>query len=316
MRIWRYRSNEPGLMPRLAVQAAADAPVVDLVRAWTISTGSLEGDIGPYVSSTFSLIEGGPSMWDRVRTIAEEAPQDALVDDGAPGFRWLCPLDRVASLRDFLAFESHVKLGAERRGGRVPPYWYEAPVYYKGNHRQLLGPGDELPWPSYTNYLDFELEMAMIVGVRGTGIAPADAPGHIFGFTLFNDVSARDVQMEEVTTWLGPAQGKDFANVLGPCIVTADELGPEPDLPMRCYVNGEEWGSGRSGELHWSWADMLSFVARAEIVYPGDVYGSGTPGGCCGLDRGRRLAPGDEVRLELGAPAGLALENRVGAPTG
>lgn len=301
-------------MPRLAVQAAADAPIVDLVRAWTVETGGLEGDMGPYMSSTLSFIEGGTGLWERVRTVAEAAPGDAVVDEARPGFRWLCPLDRVASLRDFLAFESHVKLGAERRGGKVPPYWYEAPVYYKGNHRQLLGPDDELPWPSYTRRLDFELEMAMIVGTRGTRISEEHAARHIFGFTLFNDVSARDVQMAEVSAWLGPAQGKDFANVFGPCIVTADELGSEPDVPMRCLVNGEEWGRGRSGELHWSWAQMLAFVSRAETVYPGDVYGSGTPGGCCGLDLDRRLKPGDRVRLELGRPANLALENPVGAP--
>lgn len=302
-------------MPRLAVQAGADAPIVDLVGAWTMTVGDLEGDLGPYLSSTLHLVEGGTQLWDRVRGVAEACPDDAVVDEGVPDFRWLCPFDRIASLRDFLAFESHVALGAERRGGEIPPYWYEAPVYYKGNHRELLGPGDTLPWPSYTTHLDFELEMAMVVGARGRDIPAEDAGRHVFGFTVFNDVSARDVQMDEVTAWLGPAKGKDFANVLGPCVVTADEIGAAPDVEMRCLVNGDEWGRGRSGDLHWSWADMIAFVSRGETVYPGDVYGSGTPGGCCGLDLGRRLQPGEEVRLEIDVPGGMTLTNVVGSPS-
>jgi 2-keto-4-pentenoate hydratase/2-oxohepta-3-ene-1,7-dioic acid hydratase in catechol pathway len=298
LRIWRYRPVEADGPARVAVQAAAGAPLVDLASAWD----------GAAPDGTLALIEAGPEAWERARRIAEEAPGAALVDDVV---RWLCPFDRLASLRDFLAFESHVLLGARRRGGDVPSYWYEAPVYYKGNHRELLGPDDEIPWPEYTEHLDFELELAMIVGSKGSDIDPADAADHIFGFTLFNDLSARDVQMREVSAWLGPAKGKDFGNVFGPCIVTADEVGASPDLEMRCFVNGEEWGRGRSGDLHWSWGDMLAHVSRGETVYPGDVYGSGTPGGCCGLDLGRRLSPGDEVRLELGLPADLVLENKV-----
>lgn len=309
MRVWRYVSDEFGA-PRVAVQAAADAPKIDLGRALP---GVIGHRLDPRTStSTFDLIEAGPDAWQAARRCAESAPDAAAVSEDVDGFRWLCPFDRMASLRDFLAFESHVKLGAERRSGVVPPYWYEAPVYYKGNHRQLLGPGDDIPWPSYTDHLDFELEIAMVIGRRGTDVSAGDAGGHIFGFSLFNDVSARDVQMREVSAWLGPAKGKDFANVFGPCIVTADEIGAAPDLEMRCFVNDEEWGRGRSGDLHWSWGDMIALVSRGETIFPGDVYGSGTPGGCCGLDLGRNLAPGDEVRLELGAPAGISMTNIVG----
>ncbi len=228
-----------------------------------------------------------------------EAPDEALVDESARGFRYLNPLDKMSSLRDFLAFESHVLKGAERRSGSVPDYWYEAPVYYKGNHRQLLGPNDTCPWPRYTNKMDFELELAMVVGRAGSDLSSESAGAHVFGFTVFNDFSARDVQMREVSAWLGPAKGKDFANAFGPCIVTADEVGSEPDLEMICRVNGEEWGRARSSETHWSWADMLEHVSASETVYPGDVYGSGTPGGCCGLDQGRDLKPGDVVELEI-----------------
>jgi len=310
VRIWRYSSDEFGA-PRVAVQAASDAPKVDLALAWPEVTGNTIN--ARAATSTFDLIEAGPDAWDAARSCAESALDGAAVSETAAGFRWLCPFDRIASLRDFLAFESHVKLGAERRNGIVPPYWYDAPVYYKGNHRQLLGPGDDIPWPPYTDYLDFELEIAMVIGRRGTDVSARDAPGYIFGFTLFNDVSARDVQMREVSAWLGPAKGKDFANAFGPCIVTVDEIGVAPDLEMRCFVNDEEWGRGQSGDLHWSWDDMIATVSRGETIFPGDVYGSGTPGGCCGLDLDRRITPGDRVRLELGAPAGISITNVVGA---
>jgi 2-keto-4-pentenoate hydratase/2-oxohepta-3-ene-1,7-dioic acid hydratase in catechol pathway len=222
-----------------------------------------------------------------------------VVQFDQPETRLLSPLNLIASLRDFLAFEDHVRNGARRRGGKVPEYWYEAPVYYKGNRRAVLGPDDEVSWPRYTDHLDFELELAMIVGKRGRDIDKDDAASYIFGFTVFDDFSARDVQMREVTAWLGPAKGKDFANAFGPCIVTADEVGVEPDLEMICRVNGDEWGRARSSSAHWSWAEMIAHVSDGEDIHPGDVYGSGTPGGCCGLDLDRRLEPGDVVELEI-----------------
>ncbi len=298
MRLYRYRSREPGLQYRLAVAVGDGAPV-DLVRAWIAATGGLEGDLDPHLTSTLHLIEGGPELWRSVREAAEAAPGETVVDESAPGFQWLSPLDRIASLRDFLAFESHVLRGAERRNGTVPEYWYEAPIYYKGNHRQIIGPDEACPWPRYTDKMDFELELAMIVGRPGQDLTSENAAEHVFGFTIFNDFSARDVQMREVTAWLGPAKGKDFANSFGPCIITADEVGTEPDLEMICRVNGEEWGRARSSESHWSWSDMLVHVSDSERVFPGDVYGSGTPGGCCGLDQGRGLSAGDVVELEI-----------------
>lgn len=241
-----------------------------------------------------ALIGAGPEVWALAAEIATSDDQPVPADA-----QWLCPLDRVASLRDFLAFENHVKLGAQRRSGEVPAYWYEAPVYYKGNHRALLGPDDECPWPRYTEQLDFELELAAVIGVSGRDVTAESAGDHIFGFTVFNDFSARDVQAKELSAWLGPGKAKDFANSFGPCIVTADEVGSEPDLEMVCRVNGDEWGRARSSEMHWRWAEMIAHVSRDEQIYPGDVYGSGTPGGCCGLDLGRSLTPGDIVELEI-----------------
>jgi 2-keto-4-pentenoate hydratase/2-oxohepta-3-ene-1,7-dioic acid hydratase in catechol pathway len=300
VRVFRYTSRRGGYQPRLAVTTGG-VPV-DLIRAWNEVTGTrLDLESGYWLVSTQLLIEEGPEVWAEVADVARAASGITAVEIGPdePGVKVLCPVDKPASLRDFLAFESHVKAGAERRGTDVPDYWYEAPVYYKGNHRAVIGPGDPCPWPRYTKQLDFELELAMIVGVRGRDIARDRAGRHIFGFTVMNDFSARDIQAREMSAWLGPAKGKDFATALGPCIVTADEVGTEPDLEMICRVDGEEWGRARSGEMHWSWAEMLTRVSNSEDVYPGDVYGSGTPGGCCGLDLGRDLAPGAIVELEV-----------------
>ncbi len=301
MRLYRYVSNRGGYQPRVAI-AVEDSSPVDLLDAWNDVTGTrLDPDTAPFLVSPAQLIEQGPEVWREVRDVARAASSlpDLVLSPDDPDMRLLTPLDRVDSLRDFLAFEDHVKRGAERRNSPVPDYWYQAPVYYKGNHRAVIGPDTECRWPPYTKWLDFELELAMIVGKRGRDIPATRAGEHIFGFTIFNDFSARDVQAKEVTAWLGPAKGKDFANALGPCIVTADEVGSEPDLAMVCRVNGEEWGRGRSSDLHWSWAQMLEHVSCGEDVFAGDVYGSGTPGGCCGLDLGRRLEPGDLVELEI-----------------
>jgi 2-keto-4-pentenoate hydratase/2-oxohepta-3-ene-1,7-dioic acid hydratase in catechol pathway len=290
--------------------ATANGAVVDLAQAWrAVHTTSSDA---PVPTSTIQLIEAGPAVWAMAGASARAAPPDTRVNPRARGFRWWCPIDRLASLRDFLAFEDHVRRAAFRRGSPVPAYWYEAPVYYKGNHRQVIGPGEVCPWPAYSQRLDFELELGMIVGRAGRDIPRERAADHIFGFTVFNDFSARDVQAKESSAWLGPAKGKDFCNALGPCIVTADELGTEPDLEMVCRVNGEEWGRARSSQAHWRWSDMIAHVSAAEDIWPGDVYGSGTPGGCCGIDLGRPLSPGDVVELEI---EGIGvLRNSIGVP--
>jgi 2-keto-4-pentenoate hydratase/2-oxohepta-3-ene-1,7-dioic acid hydratase in catechol pathway len=312
VRIYRYISSRGGFQPRLAVAHGGSAPV-DLLDAWSEVNGAhADADIALPLVSTRLLIGQGPAIWSEVAEVAREtAGTPELVVQVDPATRWLCPLDEISSLRDFLAFEDHVERGATRRGGDVPAYWYEAPIYYKGNHQAILGPEDECPWPPYTDWVDFELELALIVGRRGRDVANGSAADHIFGFTVFNDFSARDVQAKEMSAWLGPSKGKDFANAFGPCIVTADEVGAEPDLEMLCRVNGEEWGRARSGAIHWKWADIIAHVSAGEDIYPADVYGSGTPGGCCGLDLGRRLQPGDVVELEI-ERIGI-LRNRIAA---
>jgi 2-keto-4-pentenoate hydratase/2-oxohepta-3-ene-1,7-dioic acid hydratase in catechol pathway len=251
------------------------------------------------------LVAAGPEALD---TAEEALTRRGIERHAIPSPPLLVPI-LPASLRDFLGFEDHVKLGAERRGMPVPETWYEMPIYYKGNHRSVCGPEEEVPWPPFTDELDFECEVACIVGGRGRDLSESDAKSIIFGYTLMNDWSARDLQRKEMSALLGPAKSKDFATSLGPVIVTADEIDPG-ELGLAARVDGETWAEGSLGDAYWTFPQMIAHVSQGEDVYPGDLYGSGTFGGGCGLDLGKFLWPGAVVELEA---AGIGvLRNRVG----
>src|SRR5947199_7425881 len=211
------------------------------------------------------------------------------------------PVLHPPSVRDFYAFEQHVKAARALRNQDVPPEWYELPVFYFSNPAAIYGPDDEIPYPEGTQKLDYELEVAAVVG----------AEGKIAGFTVMNDWSARDLQRKEMAIGLGPAKGKDFATSLGPVLVTADELG-DLRLEMVARVNGEERSRGNLGELHWPWETIVAHAARNTELRPGDILGSGCVGTGCILEHGdeRWLQPGDEVELEV---EGIGrLRNRIG----
>jgi 2-keto-4-pentenoate hydratase/2-oxohepta-3-ene-1,7-dioic acid hydratase in catechol pathway len=228
--------------------------------------------------------------------------------------RLMAPVPHPGALRDFFAFEEHALQGAKRRNEKLAPEWYDQPVYYKGNHREIYGPGDTIPWPSYTRKLDFELEIAAVVGKKGRDLSPEQAKSHIAGYMIYNDCSARDIQKNEMVCRMGPAKGKDFANVFGPYLLTADEL-PEPEnLKMSVKVNGEIWSEGDSSGRYWSFPTMLSHVSQGETVYPGDILGSGTYFKGCGLDMDRWIKPGD--LLELTVEKLGTLKNTIGEPQG
>jgi fumarylacetoacetate (FAA) hydrolase len=220
------------------------------------------------------------------------------------------PLPRPSSLRDFYAFEEHVFSAFANRGRTVPPEWYRAPVFYYSNHTAILGPGDVLPYPTFSQELDYELEIACIIARPGRNISASQAEQYIFGFTLLNDWSARDEQRWEMRVGLGPAKGKDFASSLGPWIVTPDELSAHHagrpgvyDLAMRARVNGKERSRGNWNSLHYSFGEMIERASAEVWLQPGDVLGSGTVGTGCLLEitrgRGPWLQPGDLVELEV-----------------
>lgn len=277
----------------------------------------------PAFASLRRLIEAGPEA------IATAPSRLDLAADPIPlgEARLMAPIPRPPQMRDALVFEKHLRQARANRHlfgrapERVPPdqvpvpqIWYDQPIYYKCNRFAVSGPDDEIRWPRGETRLDYELEIAAVIGRPGRDIARRDARAHIVGYTIFDDFSARDFQMAEVSAGLGPAKGKDFdtANALGPFLVTADEIDPADGLTMVARVNGEEWSRGRSDEMHHDFARIVEHVSANETLHPAEIIGSGTVGGGCGLELSRFLSPGDVVELEI---EGIGiLRNRIGDP--
>ncbi len=275
----------------------------------------------PLFSDMVSLIEGGEPALDAVRSLMASPADEAVHDLAAVRLR--APLPVPPQMRDFLSFETHLKQSFDnaikvrtanapdpakaeadlRASGRfsIPDVWYRQPIYYKSNRFAVSGPEDVIRWPAYSSIMDYELEIAAVIGRKGVDISKDRATDYIFGYTIFNDFSARDAQMVEMEGMLGPAKGKDFdgANAMGPCLVTADEIGDPYDLAMIARVNGEEWSRGHTSTMHWRFEDMIAHVSRSETLYPGEVLGSGTVGNGCGVELMRFLEDGDVVELEI-----------------
>ena len=222
------------------------------------------------------------------------------------------PLPRPPSVRDFYAFEQHVKTARQRRGLDMDADWYELPVFYFSNPAAIVGPRDDVPVPPGCEQLDFELEVAAIVGRGGSDLAPEEAERHIAGYCVMNDWSARDVQRREMKLSMGPVKGKDFATTLGPVMVTPEELEDSRrdrayDLAMTAHVNGREYSRASLADIYWSFGEMLAYASRGTRLVPGDVVGSGTCGTGCilelslvhGEDAYPWLRAGDVVALEV-----------------
>ncbi|MCT4643286.1 MAG: fumarylacetoacetate hydrolase family protein [Bacteriovoracaceae bacterium] len=224
------------------------------------------------------------------------------------------PLDKINCYRDFYAHEKHVAKGFEKRGEPIPEAWYEIPAYYKGPTTGFIGNDDLITWPSYTNKLDYELEFGLVIGKDGKNIKAQDAHNHIFGYTIFNDISARDIQKKEMAIRLGPAKGKDFCSIIGPVIITADEFDfKEPNLKMSATINGEKWSEGYTGDSHYTWAQMIEHASKEEWLHATDFMGSGTVGTGCGLEIDKWIQPGDIIELEIERIG--KLKNIVGTPS-
>ena len=219
------------------------------------------------------------------------------------------PILRPPSLRDFYAFERHVKTMWERRGGTVPEAWYRLPIFYFGNVSEIRGPGDGVWCPAASSELDYELEVAALIDTPVHDLPAERAEEAIGGYTILNDWSARDLQREETTVRLGPAKGKDFASTIGPWLVTPDELadarrGSGYELAMIAAVNGEELSRGTWADIQFSFGQMVERASADVRLQPGDLLGSGTVGNGCLLEikderLGRWLQPGDEVTLAV-----------------
>ena len=246
---------------------------------------------------------------------ALEAGAAALDGPAVPqaDVRLLPPL-APPTVRDFVAFEEHVEGIVAGNGETVVPEWYQAPTFYFTNPYALVGAHDDVPVPPGSQRFDFELEVAVVVGRDGASLTPEAAREHVFGYTVLNDWSARDLQFREMAVRLGPAKGKDSATTLGPWLVTADELEPYRDdegflaLDMRVSVNDAEIGRDLLSNMGWPFEELISYASRGTWVRAGDVLGSGTcgNGGCLAELWGRRgeqapppLRPGDVVEMTV-----------------
>ncbi len=313
MKLVTFQIGSP-LGPLTRVGSLHGQHVVDLNMAY-VRWLSDQGEVQPHrladaqvPANMLAFLEGGPSTMvaarralDYVNSIglSAQGPRAETIVHPVTAVSMAAPLPNPPSLRDFIAFEDHIAATSKKRGQPIPPEWYKFPVYYKGNHRTIIGPDEALPWPLDTAKLDYELELACVIGKKGRDISERDAEDYIAGYTTMNDFSARDIQFQEMACRLGPAKGKDFATALGPCLVTPDDIGDLGGLTMIARVNAEEWSRGRFGAIHWSFPQMIAHVSRGETIFPGDVFGSGTVGGGCGLELDRYLKPGDVVELEI-----------------
>ena len=292
-----------------------DTKVVDLQAAYE----ARHGKPTPQLASVLALVEA--DALDRAAETVKTAAGSVVLSRSS--VRLMAPIPQPPQMRDFLCFEKHllqafkaartVRAGAtpdpeaamremEAKGIlAVPQVWYERPISYHPNRLNVIGNDDEVVWPAYSKLMDFELEFGAYIGKRGKDIPKERAREHIFGYTIFNDFSARDEQTLEMPGQLGPGKGKDFdgGNAMGPCLVTADEIGDPYRLTMVVRVNGEEWGRGNSGEMKWRFEDCIAHVSRSETLYPGEFMGSGTVGNGCGLEHLRFLKSGDVVELEV-----------------
>jgi 2-keto-4-pentenoate hydratase/2-oxohepta-3-ene-1,7-dioic acid hydratase in catechol pathway len=265
-------------------------------------------------------LPAGVTVLDLVRAGLPTALDAGLAALSAPPVplaevRLLPPL-AAPTVRDFVAFEEHVEGVRKAIDGvaEVPAEWYQAPTFYFTNPYALIGAFDDVAVPPGSERFDFELEVAVVVGKDGASVTPEQAREHVFGYTIVNDWSARDLQAREMRVNLGPAKGKDSATTLGPWLVTADELEPYRDadgflaLDLRVSVNGTEVGQDLLSNMGWSFEELISYASRGTWVRAGDVLGSGTcgNGGCLAELWGRRgdaapppLVPGDVVEMTV-----------------
>lgn len=316
-----------------------DDKTVALLQAGLVA---LDGAPSPHFTSMLTFLQAGAEAQYKAYVVqdfvASHKPKAATMPVSATTF--LSPVPVPESVRDAMAFEEHiinsirtVGLGSfavvdetiERWFGRrrslaylLNKPWYERPLYYKSNRFSVVGHGAVVRMPAYTQALDYELEWGVIIGKGGRDIPLVSARDHIAGYTIFNDFSARDIQIKEMKGRLGPAKGKDFdtGNAIGPWMVTPDDI-PDPyNLTMTARVNGEEWSRGTTADMHWTFEKIISYISQSETLYPGEFIGSGTCSGKLGkgsgLELGRTLKAGDVVELEV-EKIGV-LRNRIAPP--
>lgn len=302
---------------RIGIVHTNDTKVFDLAGA-----ADRGGQASPSFASMLALIDGGDKALDAARTVFEKSGKDEDLSADVSSVEILAPLPEPRQMRDGMSFPLHILQGpkGQRRLaaraandmaelaridaeplGELPEVYRKVPIFYITNRFSVRGTNTTVKWPRYSQVMDYELELGIITKNKGTNVSASKAKDHIFGYTIFNDFSARDAQRIEMEGRLGPAKGKSFdgGNVLGPWIVTPDEIGDPYKLKMEARVNGEVRCSNISEGMLFSFEQIIEHVTKDETLMPGEFIGSGTVGGGCGLEIGRYLEHGDTIELEI-----------------
>jgi 2-keto-4-pentenoate hydratase/2-oxohepta-3-ene-1,7-dioic acid hydratase in catechol pathway len=308
----------------LRLARAAQHASLGRPRAAQLAEAELGTDMLELLAGEEYAMECARDALDHAAQRGDEEYNGAAVRHPVSAVHLLAPLPRPNSLRDFLVFEEHLRNCGKVLGRTdgLPPEWYNLPAHYKGNPDAIYGPEDVVPYPGYTEKLDYELEICAVVGKRGRHVKEAQASAYIAGYTLYNDWSARDIQMRESSVGIGPGIGKDMASSIGPAIATPDEFSVT-DSRLEARIDGETWSSGTLADMHFSFEQIIEFITQEADVVPGDLLGSGTIGMGCGFERDRYLTPGTTVELEaegigllrntLGPQTPPALRSSIGA---
>jgi 2-keto-4-pentenoate hydratase/2-oxohepta-3-ene-1,7-dioic acid hydratase in catechol pathway len=312
---------------KLATYRAGGQDKVGIVHAndtklFDLAAGAARERNNPAFTSMLALIDAGDAALDTARAVFEKHGSDAALSITVAGSEILAPVPEPRQCRDGMSFPLHIlqaprgqlKLAARAKNdmaelarieaeplGELPEVYRRQPIYYITNRFSVRGTNTTVKWPRYSKVMDYELEFGIITKGRGANISAAKAKDHIFGFVIFNDFSARDAQRLEMEGRLGPAKGKSFdgGNVMGPWIVTPDEIGDPYKLKMECRVNGKVRSSGVSDGMLFSFEEMIAHITQDETLMPGEFIGSGTVGNGCGLELGWYLEHNDEIELEV-----------------
>ena len=306
-----------GGQEKVGIVHSRDARLFDVAAA-----ASRQGSANPAFASMLDLIDAGPRALEQAAAIFDKHGQDDGLSVAIEGVDILAPIPEPRQMRDGMSFPLHIlqaprgqlKLAARAKNdmaelarlnaeplGELPEVYRKQPIYYITNRFSVRGTNTTVKWPRYSQVMDYELEFGIITKNKGANISAAKAKDHIFGYTIFNDFSARDAQRIEMEGRLGPAKGKSFdgGNVMGPWIVTPDEIGDPYSLKMEVRVNGKMRSQGVSDGMLFSFEEIIAHVTQDETLMPGEFIGSGTVGNGCGLELGWYLEHGDTVELEV-----------------
>lgn len=324
MKFVTYLDGEDG--PKLGALVEGLGSILDLQGAYR----RLTGNSLPAFSSLQALIEAGEEGLSAARAVLAEPDERDMSPAGRPG-QLLAPLPQPQQIRDCLCFEAHL-IGAADSGAkalgmseaeaeerkrvmlanmRARPYWYKANRFSVSGHDSIV------TWPGDSSFWDYELELGAVIGKQCRSVTPSEVPEYIFGFTIFNDFTARDLQGPEMQMGFGVSRSKDFdgGNGLGPCVVTIDEFDFR-NARMIARVNGEVRCDNNSNTMTTSFEELISYISQGETIHPGEIILSGTVGGGCGMEFGKFLASGDVVELEIAGIGTLKHTVVAGAPSG